>query len=205
MPSQQLPMFPRHWNCTKISFVHLKMFFQVETNKILAQLRLRDEEDWLNNSLNPDRCRLAADSWWIWSDDLRSLPPGGSMLCCRTESTCAQKSVHLEMSCKSPVYPNLCWMCSVSATAVTSCILSSNITKISTVHLEFIGCVPPLPDWNHGQLWLKPMCVFLQVWPGLTAYPDFSSDLTHEWWYDNLKRYHDKVPFDGVWIVSMSG
>lgn len=49
------------------------------------------------------------------------------------------------------------------------------------------------------------MCVFLQVWPGLTAYPDFSNDLTHEWWYDNLKRYHDKVPFDGVWIVSMSG
>lgn len=39
-----------------------------------------------------------------------------------------------------------------------------------------------------------------KVWPGLTAYPDFSSDLAHEWWYDNLKRYHEKVPFDGVWI-----
>uniref|UniRef100_A0A671TMY5 Alpha glucosidase 2 n=1 Tax=Sparus aurata TaxID=8175 RepID=A0A671TMY5_SPAAU len=38
------------------------------------------------------------------------------------------------------------------------------------------------------------------VWPGLTAYPDFSNDVTHEWWYDNLKRFHDKVPFDGVWI-----
>lgn len=41
------------------------------------------------------------------------------------------------------------------------------------------------------------------MWPGLTAYPDFSNDVTHEWWYDNLKRFHDKVPFDGVWIVSM--
>ncbi|XP_030207537.1 lysosomal alpha-glucosidase isoform X2 [Gadus morhua] len=39
-----------------------------------------------------------------------------------------------------------------------------------------------------------------KVWPGLTAYPDFSSDVTHEWWYDNLKRFHEKVPFDGLWI-----
>ena len=44
--------------------------------------------------------------------------------------------------------------------------------------------------------------LFGQVWPGLTAYPDFSSDVTHEWWYDNLKRFHEKVPFDGLWIVS---
>ncbi|CAN9510595.1 unnamed protein product [Ophioblennius macclurei] len=39
-----------------------------------------------------------------------------------------------------------------------------------------------------------------KVWPGLTAYPDFSDEVTHEWWYDNLKRFHDKVPFDGLWI-----
>uniref|UniRef100_A0A674D8I7 Alpha glucosidase 2 n=1 Tax=Salmo trutta TaxID=8032 RepID=A0A674D8I7_SALTR len=39
-----------------------------------------------------------------------------------------------------------------------------------------------------------------KVWPGLTAFPDFSDDVTHEWWYDNLKRFHDKVPFDGLWI-----
>lgn len=39
-----------------------------------------------------------------------------------------------------------------------------------------------------------------KVWPGLTAYPDFSDDVTHEWWYDNLKRFHEKVPFDGLWI-----
>lgn len=46
-------------------------------------------------------------------------------------------------------------------------------------------------------------CLFTQVWPGLTAFPDFSNEETHEWWYDNLKRYHEKVPFDGLWIVSM--
>ncbi|XP_062304684.1 lysosomal alpha-glucosidase isoform X2 [Osmerus eperlanus] len=39
-----------------------------------------------------------------------------------------------------------------------------------------------------------------KVWPGLTAYPDFSDHVTHEWWYDNLKSYHDIVPFDGLWI-----
>ncbi|XP_060910669.1 lysosomal alpha-glucosidase [Labrus mixtus] len=39
-----------------------------------------------------------------------------------------------------------------------------------------------------------------QVWPGLTAYPDFSDEVTHEWWYDNLQRFHEKVPFDGLWI-----
>lgn len=42
-----------------------------------------------------------------------------------------------------------------------------------------------------------------KVWPGLTAFPDFSNEETHEWWYDNLKRFHEKVPFDGLWIVSM--
>ncbi len=40
------------------------------------------------------------------------------------------------------------------------------------------------------------------MWPGLTAYPDFSNDVTHEWWYDNLQKFHEKVPFDGLWIVS---
>uniref|UniRef100_UPI003AAB1127 lysosomal alpha-glucosidase n=1 Tax=Centroberyx gerrardi TaxID=166262 RepID=UPI003AAB1127 len=39
-----------------------------------------------------------------------------------------------------------------------------------------------------------------KVWPGLTAYPDFSDHVTHEWWYDNLKRFHEKVAFDGLWI-----
>uniref|UniRef100_A0A8C2WW82 Alpha glucosidase 2 n=1 Tax=Cyclopterus lumpus TaxID=8103 RepID=A0A8C2WW82_CYCLU len=39
-----------------------------------------------------------------------------------------------------------------------------------------------------------------KVWPGLTAYPDFSDDVTHDWWFDNLQRFHEKVPFDGLWI-----
>nr|XP_057925995.1 lysosomal alpha-glucosidase isoform X1 [Doryrhamphus excisus] len=39
-----------------------------------------------------------------------------------------------------------------------------------------------------------------KVWPGLTAYPDFSDNVTHEWWYENLKKFHEQVPFDGLWI-----
>ncbi|KTF87957.1 hypothetical protein cypCar_00004588, partial [Cyprinus carpio] len=42
--------------------------------------------------------------------------------------------------------------------------------------------------------------VMILVWPGLTAFPDFSNPDTHEWWYQNLKSFHEKVPFDGVWI-----
>ncbi|KAH0632013.1 hypothetical protein JD844_020013, partial [Phrynosoma platyrhinos] len=39
-----------------------------------------------------------------------------------------------------------------------------------------------------------------KVWPGLTAYPDFSNPNTHQWWLENLNRFHSLVPFDGVWI-----
>lgn len=39
-----------------------------------------------------------------------------------------------------------------------------------------------------------------KVWPGPTAFPDFSDEVTHEWWYENLQRFHEKVPFDGLWI-----
>lgn len=53
-----------------------------------------------------------------------------------------------------------------------------------------------------GFISIKILHLSLQVWPGLTAYPDFSDDATHEWWYDNLQKFHEKVPFDGLWIVS---
>lgn len=67
------------------------------------------------------------------------------------------------------------------------------------------------PCANHPKAWFGPnkpldvkiVRIFFQVWPGLTAYPDFSNDATYEWWYDNLKSFHEKVPFDGLWIVSM--
>ncbi|RVE75910.1 hypothetical protein OJAV_G00003470 [Oryzias javanicus] len=39
-----------------------------------------------------------------------------------------------------------------------------------------------------------------KVWPGLTAYPDFSNEVTHDWWFDSLQKFHHEVPFDGLWI-----
>ncbi|XP_007886783.2 lysosomal alpha-glucosidase [Callorhinchus milii] len=39
-----------------------------------------------------------------------------------------------------------------------------------------------------------------RVWPGPTAFPDFTNPETHSWWYENIKAFHDKVPFDGMWI-----
>ncbi|XP_075296835.1 lysosomal alpha-glucosidase [Opisthocomus hoazin] len=39
-----------------------------------------------------------------------------------------------------------------------------------------------------------------KVWPGPTAFPDFTNPETHEWWYDMVKDFHDQVPFDGMWI-----
>ncbi|NWS64217.1 LYAG glucosidase, partial [Chunga burmeisteri] len=39
-----------------------------------------------------------------------------------------------------------------------------------------------------------------KLWPGPTAFPDFTNPETHEWWHDLVKDFHDQVPFDGMWI-----
>lgn len=39
-----------------------------------------------------------------------------------------------------------------------------------------------------------------KVWPGLTAFPDFTNPETHQWWLENLQQLYSMVPFDGLWI-----
>ncbi|XP_041341660.1 lysosomal alpha-glucosidase isoform X2 [Pyrgilauda ruficollis] len=39
-----------------------------------------------------------------------------------------------------------------------------------------------------------------KVWPGPTAFPDFTNPETHEWWHDMVKDFHEQVPFDGMWL-----
>ncbi|XP_064251996.1 lysosomal alpha-glucosidase isoform X6 [Passer domesticus] len=39
-----------------------------------------------------------------------------------------------------------------------------------------------------------------KVWPGPTAFPDFTNPETHEWWHDMVKDFHEQVPFDGIWL-----
>lgn len=63
-------------------------------------------------------------------------------------------------------------------------------------------------DWSLPHLPVPPVRLLVvsasvcQVWPGPTAFPDFTNPETQEWWHDVVKAFHDQVPFDGMWIVS---
>ncbi|XP_028843315.1 lysosomal alpha-glucosidase isoform X2 [Denticeps clupeoides] len=39
-----------------------------------------------------------------------------------------------------------------------------------------------------------------KVWPGHTAFPDFTSETARSWWADCIGDFHSEVPFDGLWI-----
>lgn len=48
-------------------------------------------------------------------------------------------------------------------------------------------------------------CVlFAQVWPGPTAFPDFTNPETRQWWEDCIRDFYSEVPVDGLWIVSIA-
>lgn len=44
----------------------------------------------------------------------------------------------------------------------------------------------------------------LKVWPGDTAFPDFTHPNATQWWTEMAATYHDEVPFDGMWIVRIA-
>jgi lysosomal alpha-glucosidase len=39
-----------------------------------------------------------------------------------------------------------------------------------------------------------------QVWPGITAYPDFTNPSTENYWLKQIAKFHDNISFDGLWI-----
>ena len=43
----------------------------------------------------------------------------------------------------------------------------------------------------------------LRVWPGNTVFPDFTHPDAVNYWYTHAKSFHDKVQYDGMWIVSI--
>ncbi|KAI9822852.1 MAG: hypothetical protein M1826_000380 [Phylliscum demangeonii] len=38
------------------------------------------------------------------------------------------------------------------------------------------------------------------VWPGYTVFPDWHAPGAGAWWTDQMVRYHERIPFDGIWI-----
>jgi len=39
-----------------------------------------------------------------------------------------------------------------------------------------------------------------KVWPGYTHFPDFNNPLASEYWGTFCKKFHDMIPFSGLWI-----
>jgi alpha-D-xyloside xylohydrolase len=39
-----------------------------------------------------------------------------------------------------------------------------------------------------------------QVWPGPVVYPDFLNPNATRWWTNEVRLFHDQLPFDGMWI-----
>jgi alpha-glucosidase (family GH31 glycosyl hydrolase) len=39
-----------------------------------------------------------------------------------------------------------------------------------------------------------------KVWPGLTVFPDFTSEKTYQYWEYFLKKFYEDVPYDGLWL-----
>uniref|UniRef100_A0A2K5LWI9 Maltase-glucoamylase 2 (putative) n=1 Tax=Cercocebus atys TaxID=9531 RepID=A0A2K5LWI9_CERAT len=41
-------------------------------------------------------------------------------------------------------------------------------------------------------------------YPGPTVFPDYTNPVCTEWWIDQVAKFHDRLEFDGVWILTPS-
>ena len=66
------------------------------------------------------------------------------------------------------------------------------------------GSYPPYDDGISSGIFImdpenkKP--IEGKVWPGKTVFPDFFHPDITNYWTDQLRSYHDQIPFDGVWL-----
>ncbi|GFQ82400.1 lysosomal alpha-glucosidase [Trichonephila clavata] len=62
------------------------------------------------------------------------------------------------------------------------------------------------PSWKEDMFpeeLRKHNITYGKVWPeSEVAFPDFFKESTRTWWKDTIMKYHKKLPFDGLWIVS---
>lgn len=72
---------------------------------------------------------------------------------------------------------------------------------------EPAGTYPPYDDGISKDIFIKNSdgSVFIgKVWnPTSTAFPDFTNPNTLEYWTTLTKDLHGRIPFDGLWIVSL--
>uniref|UniRef100_A0A7N8YPL4 Lysosomal alpha-glucosidase n=1 Tax=Mastacembelus armatus TaxID=205130 RepID=A0A7N8YPL4_9TELE len=65
------------------------------------------------------------------------------------------------------------------------------------------GTYPPFDDGVKRDVFIKNatgQILIGKVWPGPTAFPDFTNPETRQWWEDCIRDFHSKVPVDGLWI-----
>lgn len=65
------------------------------------------------------------------------------------------------------------------------------------------GTYPPFDNGLKRDVFIKNTTgniLIGKVWPGPTAFPDFTNPETRQWWEDCIRDFHSKVPVDGLWI-----
>ncbi|XP_061557419.1 lysosomal alpha-glucosidase isoform X5 [Phycodurus eques] len=65
------------------------------------------------------------------------------------------------------------------------------------------GTYQPFDDGLKRDVFIKNATGHLllgKVWPGFTAFPDFTNPETRQWWQDCIVDFYSEVPLDGLWI-----
>lgn len=65
------------------------------------------------------------------------------------------------------------------------------------------GSYPPFDDGVKRDVFIKNTTgdiLIGEVWPGPTAFPDFTKAETRQWWEDCIEDFRSKVSMDGLWI-----
>ncbi|KAL8576667.1 hypothetical protein ACOMHN_025142 [Nucella lapillus] len=65
------------------------------------------------------------------------------------------------------------------------------------------GTYPPYDEGLTMDVFIKNatgQVLIGKVWPGLTAFPDFFHPNADQYWFNQMKSYHDQISYDGIWL-----